>query len=341
MAIVEFRLDVKDAAYVAANPTLILADGEPIFLDDGTFAFGDGSTQLSGLTFHGGGGSWGQITGTLSDQTDLQAELDTKQDRVSGLVSGGTITIGDYDAGGTDNDIRVAVCTYFIEGEGEFTSVQTDFLNIANCASGNFKYIDIFGLSDGTVTIEEGAEGIAATHPVAPANSVRLGYVLWGDAGGISVAPEGTGGDWTLMVGYRAFSPLDSTTYAFMSIASTQQSSNRNIMLFTIPEDSTLTKVTIVAFASVAGSAASEPATLNFILIDNTTAVSLMGTGTAGVISTNEIVNDLNISDDFRVVPMSVAVEEKQRIRMEIVMPVFTTNPTNCFLNCILHFSHE
>lgn len=35
----------------------------------------------------GGGASWGGITGTLSDQTDLQTELDGKQDVLTGLTS--------------------------------------------------------------------------------------------------------------------------------------------------------------------------------------------------------------------------------------------------------------
>ncbi len=36
----------------------------------------------------GGGGSWGSITGTLSDQTDLQTALDTKQDDISLTTTG-------------------------------------------------------------------------------------------------------------------------------------------------------------------------------------------------------------------------------------------------------------
>ena len=40
---------------------------------------GGGNIEISG----GGGGAWGDITGTLSDQTDLQSALDAKQDNLS------------------------------------------------------------------------------------------------------------------------------------------------------------------------------------------------------------------------------------------------------------------
>lgn len=41
----------------------------------------------------GGGGTWGSITGTLSNQTDLQGELDGKQDTITGAAT----TIDDAD----------------------------------------------------------------------------------------------------------------------------------------------------------------------------------------------------------------------------------------------------
>lgn len=52
---------------------------------DHVFSFGSGS-----------GGAWGTITGTLSDQTDLQGALDAKEDlleTVSSSTAGGTITL--------------------------------------------------------------------------------------------------------------------------------------------------------------------------------------------------------------------------------------------------------
>jgi len=83
MANVDIKLGYKDSAWFTANPTLILKQGQIVALEQtGTYKLGDGVTQLSALTFLGssGGGSWGSITGTLSNQTDLQNALNTKED---------------------------------------------------------------------------------------------------------------------------------------------------------------------------------------------------------------------------------------------------------------------
>lgn len=52
----------------------------------GQYKIGDGSTALSGLTYYGGasgGGTWGSISGTLSNQTDLQNALNAKQNTIT------------------------------------------------------------------------------------------------------------------------------------------------------------------------------------------------------------------------------------------------------------------
>jgi hypothetical protein len=46
----------------------------------GSITFGDATVQTTAYTGGGGGGTWGSITGTLSDQTDLQGALDAKYD---------------------------------------------------------------------------------------------------------------------------------------------------------------------------------------------------------------------------------------------------------------------
>jgi len=75
MAVVEIIYDVKDYSYITSNPTKILSNGEPIYLNDGRFGFGDGVTTLSALPLFGSATTWGSITGTLSNQTDLQRPL--------------------------------------------------------------------------------------------------------------------------------------------------------------------------------------------------------------------------------------------------------------------------
>lgn len=60
-----------------------------------------GSITINGVPVGGGGAAvWGDITGTLSDQTDLQAELDAKLN-VAGPVATGTVTTNIADGLGT------------------------------------------------------------------------------------------------------------------------------------------------------------------------------------------------------------------------------------------------
>ena len=52
MAVVELRYDPKDSAWFSANPTMVLKAGEPAYLSTtGQFKLGDGTTQLSALSF--------------------------------------------------------------------------------------------------------------------------------------------------------------------------------------------------------------------------------------------------------------------------------------------------
>lgn len=59
MANVNIRLGNKSSAWFSANPTLVLLSGQLVYLDDqsGQYKKGDGTTQLSALSFLGGGGS--------------------------------------------------------------------------------------------------------------------------------------------------------------------------------------------------------------------------------------------------------------------------------------------
>ena len=91
------NLTIKQLRKTAAQWTsdnTILADGVLGFeTDTGKYKIGDGATAWNSLsypTFGGGGGTWGSITGTLSDQTDLQSALDAKYDasNPSGYITG-------------------------------------------------------------------------------------------------------------------------------------------------------------------------------------------------------------------------------------------------------------
>jgi len=79
-------LDAKQATLVS---------GTNIKTVNNTSLLGSGNITISG----GGGGTWGSITGTLSDQTDLQTALDGKVDENS-AITGATKTKITYDAKG-------------------------------------------------------------------------------------------------------------------------------------------------------------------------------------------------------------------------------------------------
>lgn len=157
MAIVELRYDVKPVSFVADNPTLVLADGEPIYLEDGSYAFGDGSSQLSELTFFSPG---------------------TQTTRV---LSGGNITVDDISGSPGDNDVVVASSVYFISGQGSFSSSETTFEDIDLSSSGTQRFVGFFGNTDGEIVKVEGDEAAAAAYPETPADTCPIGYVLVSD----------------------------------------------------------------------------------------------------------------------------------------------------------------
>lgn len=101
MANVHVRLGYKTAAWFTANATRVLKEGQPVFLNStGQYKIGDGVTQLSVLSFYGGSSAtWGSITGTLSNQLDLQAALDAKVTK-NANITGATKTKITYDAKG-------------------------------------------------------------------------------------------------------------------------------------------------------------------------------------------------------------------------------------------------
>ena len=90
----------------AAELTIREVDGSPSFIfnelrvPDGTLTeIGPGVAQIFyGSTTAGGGGTWGSITGTLSDQTDLQTALDAKLDS-AGTQAYGLSLLGASSAG--------------------------------------------------------------------------------------------------------------------------------------------------------------------------------------------------------------------------------------------------
>jgi hypothetical protein len=73
---VQLRRDVA-ATWTSINP--VLSSGEiGIETDTNKFKIGNGTSTWTSLSYFGGGAAWGAITGTLTDQTDLNSALSGK-----------------------------------------------------------------------------------------------------------------------------------------------------------------------------------------------------------------------------------------------------------------------
>lgn len=85
MAVVELIYDVKPYSYITSNPTKILSNGEPIYLSDGRYGFGDGITTLSSLPLYGGSGY--AFTGLTSQYTRGDGSYATFPTNVSSFTN--------------------------------------------------------------------------------------------------------------------------------------------------------------------------------------------------------------------------------------------------------------
>ena len=77
----EIKMQGNNDAWFTTNAAVVYPANVVIYHTDGRYKYTDGVTALSALTFRGAGGSatWGGITGTLSNQTDLQTVLNNKE----------------------------------------------------------------------------------------------------------------------------------------------------------------------------------------------------------------------------------------------------------------------
>lgn len=128
-------------------------------------------TTVSG----GGGGTWGSITGTLSDQTDLQTALDGKVDENAG-ITGATKTKITYDAKG------------LVTAGADATTAD-----IADSADKRYvtdAQLTVIGNTSGTNTGDQtNVTGNAGTVTVADAGGDTTTWVLLGTAQTGSLAP--------------------------------------------------------------------------------------------------------------------------------------------------------
>ena len=138
--IIQLRRDTA-TNWTTNNP--ILAIGEAGFeTDTKKMKVGDGVNTWTNLEYYKGVATWGQITGTLNNQTDLKNALDAKQGTLTAgdniTISGSTISATDttYTAGtGIDITNGVISNTQTSANWGNITgtlSDQTDLQNALN-----------------------------------------------------------------------------------------------------------------------------------------------------------------------------------------------------------------
>lgn len=106
------------------------------------------STEVYAPTSGGGSGAaWGQITGTLSDQTDLQTALNSKVDKVSGKgLSSNDYTTSDknklagIEAGANNYSLPVATTSTLggVKADGTTTTIDADGTIHASGSGGDF-----------------------------------------------------------------------------------------------------------------------------------------------------------------------------------------------------------
>jgi hypothetical protein len=132
----------------------------------------------------GGSGDFASLTGSPYDNTNLATDLNSKQNRINGIVSGCEITVETFVGVGTNKRIRVGDGTWYISPSEYTKGTDTVSSEITLCVTGgDFKYYDVVADNTGVITIHEGTPNTSPAHyTINPLIEVLLGYVLVGDA---------------------------------------------------------------------------------------------------------------------------------------------------------------
>lgn len=216
MANADIRLGYKNAAWFTTNAALVLEEGQVVNLEQtGTYKLGDGVTALSALSFLGssGGGTWGSITGTLSDQTDLQAALDDKEDaanKQTDLTPSATKypTVDAVNAGFA----KVYLVPPIVSGQGR----PSIGINTASNVTGNNNFIWLSPYFTGKDHVVTGIRTYIGTGVAA--STIRLGLYAMGAGNEIGALIEASGtldssaSGW---VTYSFISPISLTAAAY------------------------------------------------------------------------------------------------------------------------------
>lgn len=145
MADVNIQLGYKTAAWFAANPTLVLLAGQMVYKEQtGTYKLGDGTTQLSALSFLGasssGVTSFNSRTGVVvpanGDYTTAQLTVSTDKNLVTDAQ---LVVIGNTSGTNTGNETAATIGA-IVNGATNYTPpLDADKIGIWDVANSLFK----------------------------------------------------------------------------------------------------------------------------------------------------------------------------------------------------------
>lgn len=265
----------------------------------------------------GGAASWGSITGTLSNQTDLQSALDAK-----------AATTHNHDASyaplshtHTDADIPNSITIDLA------TAATALAANPADCSANQFATtiaasgaLTCAALTDAdvpnTITINTAATATALA--ANPTDCTAGQYASAIDASGnlTCSTPAGGGGGASTgyTLGFLSFNPADAgTTYFAQHLATPASSASARRLYFR--KAGTITHANVATFCGTAGTA--ENWTMN-VRLNNTTNTLIE---TVAASATERVFDNSSLS---------IAVVAGDFIEIQSVQPTWVTNPLTC-----------
>ena len=132
----------------------------------------------------GGVSTFSALTDSPYDNTLLATALNSKQERINGIVSGCIISVETFVGVGTNKRVRVTNGTWYITPSEYTKATDTVSSEITLCVTGgDFKYYDIVADDTGAITIYEGTPSTAPAHYVIDTlREVLLGFITVGDS---------------------------------------------------------------------------------------------------------------------------------------------------------------
>ncbi len=148
----EIKMQGNNDAWFTTNAAVVYPANVVIYHTDGRYKYTDGVTALSALTFRGAGGSatWGGITGTLSNQTDLQTVLNNKEPLKGSddnYVTDAQLVVISNTSGTNTGNETAATIGAIVNGATNYTPpLDADKIGIWDVANGLFKSLTLANL---------------------------------------------------------------------------------------------------------------------------------------------------------------------------------------------------